>query len=59
MGIFSGYKYYVDNLVAIARLRDDTLKTLRIAAQDILCDMTEPMSLEFVQVLGAHSIVIG
>jgi hypothetical protein len=57
MGISAGYKYYVDNLVAIARLRGDTLKTLRIAAQDILYDVTEPsiieeeLSLEFIQVL--------
>jgi hypothetical protein len=50
----------VDNLVAIARLRGDTLKTLRIAAQDILYDVTEPsiieeLSLEFVQVLDTPS----
>jgi hypothetical protein len=60
MGISAGYKYYVDNLVAIARLRGDTLKTLRIAAQDILYDVTEPsiieeLSLGFVQVLDSSS----
>jgi len=60
VGISAGYKYYVDNLVAIARLRGDTLKTLRIAAQDILYDVTEPsiieeLSLGFVQVLGTSS----
>lgn len=60
MEISAGYKYYVDNLVAIARLRGDTLKTLRIAAQDILYDVTEPsiieeLSLGFVQVLGTSS----
>jgi len=44
--ILLGYKYYVDNLVAIARLRGDTLKTLRIAAQDILYDVTEPSIIE-------------
>jgi hypothetical protein len=51
--IFAGYKYYVDNLVAIARLRGHTLKTLHIAAQDILYDVGEPsfdeeLSLQFV-----------
>jgi len=61
VGISAGYKYYVDNLVAIARLRGDTLKTLRIAAQDILYDVTEPsiieeLSIGFVQVLGTSSI---
>jgi hypothetical protein len=60
VGISAGYKYYVDNLVAIARLRGDTLKTLRIAAQDILYDVTEPsiieeLSLEFIQVLVTDS----
>lgn len=53
MGIFAGYKYYVDNLVAIARLRGHGLKTLHIAAQDILYDGAEPgideeLSLQFV-----------
>jgi hypothetical protein len=42
VGIFAGYKYYVDNLVAIARLRGHSLKRLHIAAQDILYDGAEP-----------------
>lgn len=37
--VLLGYKYYVDNLVAIARLRGHNLKTLQIAAQDILHDL--------------------
>jgi hypothetical protein len=53
--ISAGYKYYVDNLVAIARLRGHSLKTLHIAAQDILYDGAEPgieeeLSLQFVSV---------
>ncbi|KAJ9575885.1 hypothetical protein L9F63_007251, partial [Diploptera punctata] len=34
--VLLGYKYYDDNLIAIARLRGHNLKTLQIAAQDIL-----------------------
>jgi hypothetical protein len=59
VGIFTGYKYYVDNLVAIARLRGHTLKTLHIAAHDILYNIGEPnideqLSLQLVS--DAHQV---
>jgi hypothetical protein len=54
----------VDNLVAIARLRGHTLKTLHIAAQDILYDVGEPsfedeFSLQFVSYTIVYFLSVG
>jgi hypothetical protein len=54
----------VDNLVAIARLRGHTLKTLHIAAQDIVYDVGEPsyedeFSLQFVSYTIRYFLSVG
>lgn len=39
--VLYGYKYFDDNLIAISRLRSDTLKKLELVESDILCNTTK------------------
>lgn len=36
MLFFIGYKYFEEDLVAIARLRNDTLRVLEVANEDVI-----------------------
>lgn len=37
--VLYGYKYWDDNLIAISRLRSDTLQKLEVVESDIICNI--------------------
>lgn len=56
--VLYGYKYWEDNLIAIARLRSDTLKKLEVVESDIICNARKSIDDFWVSYFVLHHLTV-